>query len=75
MVNFKLAKQIENLEKELQTIKWAFLQPYPRKQIKSPARGIVQETSGLFSKTFPKGTLYEKMVRKTWEKRIKSLGI
>ena len=77
MVNFKLARQIENLEKELQTIKWYFFQPYTRKikQVKIPFKGIVQNTAGLFGKNFPKGTVYEKDIRKSWQKRITALGI
>ena len=75
MVNFKLARQIENLEKELQTIKWEFLQPYLRKPIKHSVKGIVQNTAGILGKTFPKGTSYEKASRKSWNRRIAILGI
>ena len=75
MVNFKLTRQIENLEKELQTIKWEFLQPYLRKPMKHPVKGIVQNTAGILGKAFPKGTSYENAARKSWKRRTALLGI
>ena len=75
MINTQILKQIENLEEEIQSIKWAIVSGVniiPKAKL---GKDIVQLTSGLLGKSFPKGTVYEKKMRRSLHKHMQRNGL
>ena len=69
---------LEHLEEQLQMLKWSVLRIGPirsRSARKNGQRSVVRETAGLLGKTFPRGVIYERRLRKTWASRLRPLGL
>ena len=66
-----VVEQIERLEDQLQAVKWAVRPFQSGGRIKAAAiQSIVSHTAGLLRGRLPQGRVYQRRVRREWERRL-----
>lgn len=67
-----ILNKMKSLEKELSLLK---IEAFLNLRKMANKTSIVERTSGILGKKFPKGVKYENLLRKDWNRRFKELKI
>ena len=65
-----IAARLEQLEDQLQALKWAVRWPALVGRVRSPTKSIVTQTAGLLRDRLPDGQTSQRRLRREWERRL-----